>query len=431
LSPARQAIQTKNPWLLIPVGLGFLVLFQLTISVGNGLRINAADILVGPLALTFLISRIRNRDDQQTWLIPHLPIWLGALSVLLVVAMILGRQYTGEWSGWGLLNRLVGWFVLLAYFLAGSWVCQNLGQRGRACLSSALIVGLCCAVLLFIIHLVVSTTFDSNALQSLTAHRLEPAQLAGFSDNPNAFGLVLLVGASFLLVRIRLATSRLAYCLILAGLGVVVIGVWFTASRAAWLALIAVLGFAGFRRYILIRNLWPMLLGLVVLSAVAALASPDVLSFASQKLINIVNLMPRDGVGASMSDNERLGSIVQAIDLWQSYPVFGAGLGTYLVVKTSVNGVIIHNSAVWLLTETGIIGLVLFTGFFLRFFLSLTNRAGSNEAYPDASQSYARAVVLIMVGVAVMSQFHDLLYQRLPWLILGTVSLIPSKTGSE
>jgi len=290
---------------------------------------------------------------------------------------------------------------------------------------------LCCAVLLFIIHLVVSTTFDSNALQSLTAHRLEPAQLAGFSDNPNAFGLVLLVGASFLLVRIRLATSRLAYCLILAGLGVVVIGVWFTASRAAWLALIAVLGFAGFRRYILIRNLWPMLLGLVVLSAVAALASPDVLSFASQKLINIVNLMPRDGVGASMSDNERLGSIVQAIDLWQSYPVFGAGLGTYLVVKTSVNGVIIHNSAVWLLTETGIIGLVLFTGFFLRFFLSLTNRAGSNEAYPDASQSYARAVVLIMVGVAVMSQFHDLLYQRLPWLILGTVSLIPSKTGSE
>ena len=75
---------------------------------------------------------------------------------------------------------------------------------------------------------------------------------------------------------------------------------------------------------------------------------------------------------------------------------------------------IIHSTPVWLLAETGIIG---FLAFALPYFTILTSTIRSSLA--GESDSGGILLVLCLVCVGVMSQVHELLYQRTLWLLIG------------
>ena len=128
-----------------------------------------------------------------------------------------------------LINKYVGWFVLLAYFAAGTWVARS-ARTTRAAIA-ALLVG---AAVVTVLDL--APNFASGLGISVPRTWTE-AELTGLMGNSNAFCFLLLVLAAALLPLQRERarwTGGLGGVLVLAAL---LLGVLYSGSRAGWLGI--------------------------------------------------------------------------------------------------------------------------------------------------------------------------------------------------
>ena len=100
-----------------------------------------------------------------------------------------------------------------------------------------------------------------------------------------------------------------------------------------------------------------------------------------------------------------------------SHPLFGAGLGAFIGEQVRATGtpLIIHSTPVWLLAETGIVGFAVF--------FAAAARIVAAE-WPRRAARPARFLILIFGVLALMSELHELLYQRGFWLLLGATLAI-------
>jgi O-antigen ligase len=130
-------------------------------------------------------------------------------------------------------------------------------------------------------------------------------------------------------------------------------------------------------------------------------------------------------VGMALESTEvqadRLQSLLGGLAMWAEHPILGAGLGAYIhnhIVSTGT-ALIIHNSALWVAAEMGLIGL----GAYLFLFGVIGNaiRTQRNWAGTD-SQAVLVGCTIVLV---VMSLPHDMLYQRLFWLLMGAAVASP------
>ncbi len=121
-----------------------------------------------------------------------------------------------------------------------------------------------------------------------------------------------------------------------------------------------------------------------------------------------------DGQEAGYSNRERMLSVEEAFATWREHPLLGAGLGTFVESHAGLLGqpLVIHNSALWVLAEMGVVGFAAFSGFAVACVRVLARRGGQNDALRVAG-------LLTLAGFAVMATFHDLAFQRPLWLILG------------
>jgi O-antigen ligase len=114
------------------------------------------------------------------------------------------------------------------------------------------------------------------------------------------------------------------------------------------------------------------------------------------------------------STHERLLSLVEGWKLFETAPLFGAGLGAFrnLGLEGSTKGIplLIHSTALWLLAELGVIGFLVFAASFLRIFW---------QELKSRTEEASAVAVLCLVGFAVMSGPADMLYQRTFWLLMG------------
>jgi O-antigen ligase len=121
--------------------------------------------------------------------------------------------------------------------------------------------------------------------------------------------------------------------------------------------------------------------------------------------------------GSPASATHRLTIIDRALSLWQESPILGSGVGTYIARQRPTADdplATIHSSYLWLLTETGIIGLSLFIAFFGVAFLLLL-RARNDPRFGDLIAGTAALVV----SFAAVALAMEALYQRHLWLLLG------------
>src|SRR5258708_30143596 len=129
-----------GPFLLWAIGIlvACLIFFQLRVPSGAGdIPINAAD----PLALTaFFFAIVFARTDRFLQLFPRPVIWsVAGLAAALVVGILVAWLGAGI-SEWALLNRMLGFLVLLGYAAVPGLVALVAGDRGRASLSGALVI---------------------------------------------------------------------------------------------------------------------------------------------------------------------------------------------------------------------------------------------------------------------------------------------------
>jgi O-antigen ligase len=149
------------------------------------------------------------------------------------------------------------------------------------------------------------------------------------------------------------------------------------------------------------------LLAIIVLGAGLGLALSVVASDGSGSLYRTV--VP---LASTMAD--RLHSIDAGWSMFLAHPLFGAGLGAFIhqeLVQTG-RALVIHSTPIWMLAETGLIG----TAFFVVPALALAVMCIG----PARSGNAAAILLLLVFGIfGTMALVHDLLYQRMFWLLLG------------
>ena len=157
----------------------------------QGLRVNAADLLLPFAGIIILGSLLLKRSTMPQFQKPFgywAPI---ALSIVMALAILNGFRIQEAWSSWAIVNKGVGWVVLMSYLALGAWITANKGDYIRDSFLRHFIFFLCAIVLLeilfrlFVYYYFISAFTVLDALRSLEL-------LSGLMANRNAFAFLFL-----------------------------------------------------------------------------------------------------------------------------------------------------------------------------------------------------------------------------------------------
>ncbi|MDA1325820.1 MAG: O-antigen ligase family protein [Proteobacteria bacterium] len=301
--------------------------------------------------------------------------------------------------------------MLLAYGSTGALIVTAMGSRGlRLLLLTFMAAGASIAAL----ELVLLAARGAGMELSQALLWSNPR---GFAQNRNAFAFQMLM---VICTAIALAPPR---WLSTAALAIALATIWATASRGGLGALFIVLAVALYVRAITPRNLamalagaLGLLLAIILVELLVLLSMTESFSFSSLEKGLASAFHPRG------EELERMRGIVGGMDLFRAHPFFGGGLGGFIHSEIGAGRapLVIHSTPLWLLAETGLVGLVILSAPIFRIF-----RCEIRRDTPDNS---AFLLMLIIAGFAVMSLVHEMLYQRTFWLLLGAALASPVVT---
>jgi len=226
-------------------------------------------------------------------------------------------------------------------------------------------------------------------------------RLSGMLLDPNAYGGLLVAayviceGASLGQMPLYNGTT-LWLCRVTLGLGIL-----FTFSRSAWLAL--------FLAFLLLCAVQTKLA--IRLALAGLIGTPCLLLFMGQRFLPVFEEMasrPKQVQG-------RFDLIHAALQAFAHHPFFGGGIGSFRLGE----GEIAHNSAMWFLADFGMIGLAALLGFLGWFF------AKSWFAYrfaPEREQPLALALLLAHTAMFGLAMGIEAFYQRHWWLVFGLIA---------
>ena len=396
------------------------IFFQARLQLESGqVSANVADIvaLIGLGFTFFLLVRSRSRFAA---LPRSLLLTLTVISLLIVFGLLHGYARFG-WNDWAMINRGIGWLIILGYVAVGISVALFLAERGRRLILSLFVTA---GTTIAVSQLALMAAFWLDARLPIDAFTVP---LQGYANNPNAFAfqMVIVAAAAIIASRLGMFGNRrrwLAFVLILTGLAV-----YFANSRA------------GVGMYGIAIVLWVLLaLPSERRSTVTTLFAVVVCLIAGIMLLGnipwIVDWLSgtsgRGGGGFQIgtrfyrpsSDSERWTTILDGWRLWLESPIYGNGLGAHVQERLSAseNFVIIHSVPVWLMAEMGLIGLVAVVFGFARLFLSAT------RLLPDpAYRAWGVGLIIMLMCAGAANLVHDFFFQRSFWFVLALGFALP------
>ncbi|HTR37638.1 MAG TPA: O-antigen ligase family protein [Bryobacteraceae bacterium] len=391
LLPARRALEDTRPARHAFGVLDFLlctyvVLLPWQIEIVVDFRVAPSDLF---LFLALILGGISLRYVAPAW-----SIWQLSLPVLFGIGTLVSVAAEGELSRYVLVNKCVGLGVLFLFYMLVT-------TTTRSWLSIRRVLQV----------LVVSVTLENIAsLAAFLAGRSyglyvpwlngNPYRLCGALVDANAYGGLLVLtltinevassGEAPLMNRIFKNFASLTLLL----------GIVCTFSRSAWMALATIwIATWFFRRRVALR--------MAVAAVAAALATP---LFGAGVLVYARDMASRPDQIA-----QRLDIITNAGAYISQHPFLGIGLGGYLERE----GVIVHNTSLWFLTEFGVIGLFVLFGFLGWF---LWKGMESYRRAPVSEKPLVLSLVLAHVGTFVLSMGIEAFYTRPWWLIFGLIA---------
>ena len=432
---------TGNPalpltYLLSALTVAVLLQLQLTFFKTDGylgLRLNAADLMLPLLGAVILGRIVLRRDHLPQWRIKRTYLCLFVLTVVMSFALVKGHDTIGTWDRWAIINKYVGWYVLLAYLGLGGWIGSRPVAEWLKGFMSFFIAAWACTLVIAMGRLM-WIDMQGNTHQILLNY-----PLAGVMGNRNAYAFLsfsMLAIISALQLRQNNAPSWGFYVL----WALVPLLYCYNASRAGLVILaflivaFCVLNF----KFALRRILLPFLIGAVATFCYFSCFNSYAMQITgghvknSAQLIELGYLTPEqakeklDYVG----DKVRTETYGDAIELWKQHPLTGGGLGSFRDYQTKKRGKfsdVIDCTGLWLLSETGLIGLGLFAGLFLMAMWNLFQKVRSGD---DPYGIYL-GFILVMMIFGIMSLVHELLYTRFLWVFLGLALALPPEERSK
>jgi hypothetical protein len=379
----------------LPIFVATAVFFQVFVPVDKGaINVNLADpaaILGGCL---FVLHHLKK--GWPRWRLPYFELYVVLASVLMVTAFLHGLERFG-WTNWAFTNRLLGWFVLLAYGATGALIVSRANGQALDLLLKAFVVA-AASVVAFETALLVLYAAGVESVKPLVQ-----MPFVGFSVNKNAYAFQMLLA-----VCVILAARWKKPVLILA---LVLIGIWFSGSRASFLGLAIVMGAAAYMRCLSPRSTF-LAFGLAGWILLAIAAIPQILVYLGsghEFSFHVTTLI----VDPAPSDHQRWHSLVGGWAMFLSHPLFGAGLGAYMDEQMRAGTpLVIHSTPLWLLAEMGAIGFMIMAAPIVRIFWRETRKRNNAD-------SAGLVLILIITAFGVVANLHDVMYQRAFWLLLG------------
>lgn len=370
-----------------------------------------ADFLL-PVALLVLAGRGERLPRLR---LPGAVWWLAAITMMLVGSLLWGRLQLGQWSSWALINKLVGWGFLVGYLLVGARIGAEPAWRERFLRWGLFAVAAVAAVSVGLFLLRPLVVLQVSYVVVDAAQRL-----IGLQANPTSFGLLL---AAFLVLQLpafgrgEVLSSRQHWLVA----GILLLAILLTGSRSVWIGLALALGVLGALGHIRLRVAIRVGLGGMALAVLAVgvlyLRNPHALVYVIDP-----SILRFEDFGAE----DRRQQFAHAWAMFVGHPVLGGGIGRFFEEQRSLglaNPQTIHNTALWLLAETGMVGFAVVACFFLTVARTLwCDRA-------DWFAAAGLAVLALFVGASIGT---EVIYQRHLWLILGiALAGMPRRDGGR
>lgn len=390
-----------------------------------GLRINLSDLLLPFAGLGVLYTLICKKSLWPQWQMRHLYLWLAVLTSVLVAALLHTHFTYGEISRWALVNKFCGWFILIALLGLGGWIGTNARTAHiELFFKTFLYFGL--GVVAIESALMIGQSYWWTIYTDYNISTRYP--LDGLMANRNAFGVLYLTFTALTLAFYfgNNATLKSWYYPLFFFL--LPFLMMFNASRTVIATLILLL--LGF----LVCNVRQhRKAGIILLCfAVGALAlfgiyhdKPNDVMIAKGKQLNIEEhfkgeFTEEDNPDAPhVGDSMRLTILKDAKTMIAERPFTGSGLGSMLFHQQTTHGKIVNLidcTPLWLLVETGMIGLLAFAAFYVQSFRTLYAGWKQNE---DFTRALRLGIITAMVCFTLMSLFHEIMYTRFVWVLLG------------
>ena len=406
-------IQQADIALILPIGIltACLIFFQLRLPVGysRGLTVNAADVL----AITSFCLAVYFAWTHR--FLDHIPrvIRLGVAitaAVLVFGAVVAWFRFGG--TNWGIVNRLLGFPILLGFAAAAGLVVLVAGERGRHLIATTFVISLLTIITTQVVAILIDTfvTQLPEGFPTLRVGYLE-SPFDGFAQDRNAFCFQMLMALAILYAYRGILGGRARTWSTFA-MAVIAIMIVLTRSRSGVVCLVAAACVAVAAERLDARNL--VRLGLASLAAlvVAALVLamiPGPLEWATERFKSSF-------VYHDESEDERWGTVWDGIVLWLKYPFLGGGLGAYVAQRLAagINAQVIHNVPIWFMAEFGLVGLAAYVALIASFVIW-----GLSQLDRASTRHRAKAVLFAVAVFVLMGFIHDIFYQRTFWFILG------------
>ncbi|GIX09775.1 O-antigen ligase family protein [Elioraea sp.] len=433
--PGEAAFTRMIVWLLM-LAVSVLVFFQVPIPLmGSVTTVNLADPFALVALALFGLHWFAARRPPP-WRGRALGPWMLLAAAAMGVAFLIGVARFGV-TPWALGNRLTGLALLAGYLSVGALAVAVGGNRALRQLVQMLLLA---AATVTVVHLCARLGTAAGWFE--IAHL--PPNFEAYAGNRNAYAFQMLV----------VATAAAAYATVWARGGrailsvlpmaMVLLGVWLSQSRAGLVTAAALVLLAFVSGRVHRRSLAQALVAAAISVGVITIAPllPAILDHIGSSFVSglskpapVVATAPPAPVVATapppalqpVSDAERWESLMRGLGLWLDHPLFGAGLGAFVhghLVETGTL-LVIHNTLLWLLAEFGAVGTLPWLGLFLGAVLVALRHLDA------AGSRWAVALLGVLGCFALFSLVHDILYQRVLWLLLGALLALPQAAAEQ
>ncbi len=395
-----------------------------------GIRLSLADLLLPVVGVVILISLLMKRSVWPYWQRPF-GYWVFVLlSCVFGFALLNGYFTQGEWSGWALYNKGLGWLVLIAYYAAGAWFSSNGFESIRQWFLVPLLAFLC---FICVIEIFFGILFFHNVIEKVEGiGSLFAYDLSGLMANRNAF--------IFLLISVMaLASVRMLYADDFKGVEAkCYYFMWFlmpsvlafNLSRTSLGLLIPLMLFIAFKNIKVFgsRILLLILAGLLIIPFTnlyklgIKIDQYQTLSYVYNSIFDhkaSSGLSDLDNSELYLGDHRRFETYSESWELYKARPLTGSGLGATLHYQAEQGREMlfaVDNTLLWILTEMGPFGLLSFVLVYVAMLVALRRKAGKLK---EPHEIFSYGVIFILIGFGLFSMLHEILYSRFLWFFLG------------
>ena len=365
---------------------GYVIFLPVQFQLASDLNIAPSDLCLG---LYVLLAGWRIGYVRAAW-----SCWHWGLAGVLLAGMWVSSAARGELTRYVFFNKGVGMGVLfLAYasFTSNIRSWERLHQIVR-CL--VLTVALQNVLVLLAYFLSRSSGFVVPGLNE------GGNRLSGMLLDANGYGglLVLALALNEISADSEWAATR-GWARLLSTVSLFA-GIVFTFSRSTWLSLSVVLILTSiFRRRSALRMV-----------AVLFICLPLIVATASNGFLSFMEKMAK----RPEQVDGRVEILRKAFEYFPESPVWGIGLGTF----DNREGVIIHNTGAWFLTEFGLIGFTVYLSLIGWFFVVGWR---TRTALPAEKRPLVLALLVGHAGLIGLSFGIEAFYKREWWLVMACI----------